>query len=123
YYMWPRNSLRSRLNAFLGSKALRGKVDAVPAAQYPDFFRDHISGPLYRLQDLVVNVPSLLATLAARYREYVYRIDWSKTRLEHDAAGKVQGIALENGETLRARLYICTAGEGNGALLGLLQPP
>src|SRR5690606_31696064 len=28
YYLWPRNSLRSRVAAFLGSKALRGRVDA-----------------------------------------------------------------------------------------------
>ena len=37
YYMWPRNSVRSRLNAFFGSKAVRGKVDAVPEVQSPEF--------------------------------------------------------------------------------------
>ncbi len=122
YYMWPRSSLRSRLNAFFGSKAVRGKVDAVPEAEYPDFFKGHIRGPLYRLQDLVLDVPSLLGTLAGRYREHIYRIDWSRTRIEHDAAGKVQGLALENGMTVKARLYISAGGEGNEDLLGLLKP-
>lgn len=122
YYMWPRNSVRSRLNAFFGSKAVRGKVDAVPEALYPDFFKGRIRGPLYRLQDLVLDVPSLLATLAARCREHVYRIDWSKTRIEHDASGTVQCLKLENGISLKARLYVSAGGEGNADILGLLQP-
>jgi glycerol-3-phosphate dehydrogenase len=123
YYMWPsRNSMRSRINAFFGSKAVRGKVDAVPKAEYPDFFRGHIDGPLYRLQDLVLDVPSLLATLAERCRAHIYRIDWSRTRIEHDASGHVNGLLLENGNTVKARLYISTAGEGSEDLLGLLQP-
>lgn len=122
YYMWPRNSLRSRFNAFFGSKAVRGKVAAVPESLYPEFFKGHIRGPLYRLQDLVLDVPSLLATLATRCRDYIHRIDWSKTRVEHDTSGKVLGIALENGTRLKARLYVSAGGEGNADLLGLLRP-
>jgi glycine/D-amino acid oxidase-like deaminating enzyme len=122
YYMWPRSSLRSRLNAFFGSKAVRGKVDAVPEALYPDFFKGHIKGPLYRLQDLVLDVPSPLATLAARQREHIYKIDWSKTRIVHDASGQIQSLLLENGIALKARLYISAGGEGNADILGLLLP-
>ncbi|MEY4640990.1 MAG: hypothetical protein RLZZ227_984 [Pseudomonadota bacterium] len=122
YYMWPRNSMRSRFNAFFGSKAVRGKVDAVPQAQYPAFFQGHIKGPLYRLQDLVLDVPSLLTTLAERCRGHIHQIDWARTRVEHDALGQVQGLALENGMTVSARLYISSAGEGSEELLGLLKP-
>ena len=42
YYMWPRSSLRSRLNAFFGSRAVRGKVSDVPESQWPAFFQTHI---------------------------------------------------------------------------------
>lgn len=122
YYMWPRTSVRSRLNAFFGSKAVRGKVDAVPETQYPEFFKGHIRGPLYRLTDLVLDVPSLLTTLAQRQRAHIYRIDWNRTRVEHDASGQVQGLVLENGVTVKARLYISTSGEGSEDLLGQLQP-
>jgi glycine/D-amino acid oxidase-like deaminating enzyme len=122
YYMWPRNSVRSRFNAFFGSKAVRGKVDAVPEADYPEFFKGHIRGPLYRLQDLVLDVPSLLTTLAERCRDHIHRIDWSRTRLDHDASGKVQGLVLENGTTVKARLYISAGGEGTTDLLDLLKP-
>lgn len=123
YYMWPRSSLRSRLNAFFGSKAVRGKVDAVPATQYPDFFKGHIDGPLYRLLDIMLDVPSLLATLSERHRAHIHHIDWTHTQLEHDASGHVSGIMLENGIRLQARLYVCTGGEGNDELLGALRPP
>lgn len=122
YYMWPRSSVRSRLNAFFGSKALRGKVDPVPEALYPDFFKGHIKGPLYRLQDLVLDVPSLLAVLAQGQRAHIGRIDWNDARLEHDASGKASGIRLDDGSLLQARLYVCAGGEGNEAVLGLLRP-
>jgi glycerol-3-phosphate dehydrogenase len=122
YYMWPRNSVRSRLKAFFGSKAVRGKVDAVPEAQWPDFFKGHIHGPLYRLQDLVLDVPSLLTTLAARCREHIYRIDWQKTRIKHDANGSIDSILLENGLRISARLYISSSGEGSEELLRTLAP-
>lgn len=123
YYMWPRSSLRSRLNAFFGSKAVRGKVDAVAPERYPDFFKGHIDGSLYRLQDIVLDVPSLLATLAERQRACIHRIDWTNTRLEHDASGNVNAILLETGMRLQARLFIFTGGEGNDELLGTLRPP
>lgn len=124
YYMWPsRGSLRSRLNAFFGSKAVRGKVDAVPPELYPVFFKGHIDGPLYRLQDIVLDVPSLITTLADRQRAHVHRIEWTRTRLEHDASGRVVALVLENGIRLQARAFICAGGEGNDELLGTLRPP
>lgn len=123
YYMWPRNNMRSRFNAFFGSKAVRGKVDALAEANYPDFFKGHIRGPLYRLQDLVLDVPSLLTTLAEHHRAHVHRIDGTRTRIEHDASGTVTGIALEDGTTLKARLYVSAGGEGNEDTLDLLKPP
>lgn len=123
YYMWPRNSLRSRLNAFLGSKAVRGKVDAIAPADMPDFFRGHIDGPLYRLRDLVLDVPSLLATLADRCRHHIHRIDWEGARIEHNASGHITALHLAEGPSLHAQRFISTCGAGAGELLGLLKPP
>lgn len=123
YYMWPRNSLRSRLNAFLGSKSVRGKVDTAAPDAYPAFFKGHIDGPLYQLRDLVLDVPSLLATLAAPHREHIYRIDWPGAQLQHDANGSITGLQLAEGPLLRAQRFISTAGAGTAELLGLLAPP
>lgn len=113
YYMWPRESLRSRFNAFLGSKAVRGKVDSVPEAELPAFFKGRIKGPLYRLQDIVLDVPAVLQRLADNMQGHVHRIDWSSTRIEPAANGGIAALHLASGQVLQAGRFICTSGEGS----------
>lgn len=122
YYMWPRESLRSRFNAFLGSKAVRGKVDSVPEAELPAFFRGRIKGPLYRLQDIVLNVPALLQKLADNMQGHIFRIDWSATRIEAAAGGGIAALHLPAGQVLEAALFVSTSGEGSEFFLQQLQP-
>jgi len=124
YYLWPRRSLRSRLNAFLGSKAVRGKVDAVAAAEQPAFFHGHDAGPLYRLHDLVFDVPSLLHTLAAPHANCIGQLDPLQCRFETDAAqGGLRALLLPDGTRLGAERFIFSAGAGNEALLAALALP
>lgn len=120
YYMWPRHNLRSRLNAFLGSKALAGRVEALAKADYPDFFKNRIPGPLYRLQDIVLDVPSLLATLAANQAGNLFRIDWDRARFTRDADGAIGGLHIDGGPTIQARQYVFCCGAGAGALMASL---
>jgi len=117
YYMWPGNSLRSRLNAFLGSKALEARVNKVDAADYPVFFRDNIPGPLYRLQDIVFDVPSLLQTLADRQKDSIFKIDWDKATLAKDESDQISGLVFENGTRIEARQYIFCCGAGTQDLM------
>jgi len=122
YYLWPRASLRSRFNAFLGSKAVRGKVDSVPDAELPAFFQGRIKGPLYRLQDIVLNVPALLQKLADNMQGHVHCIDWTTARIEAAATGSIAALHLGNGQVLDAGLFISTSGEGSEFFLQQLQP-
>jgi hypothetical protein len=123
YYMLPRQSVRSRLNAFFGSKAVRGKITTVDPEHLPAFFQGHLKGPLYRLHDIVLDVPSLLTTLANKAGQYIYRIDWETTHINHSADGMIQSITLGNGLELAAQRFVTTCGEGNATILQLLQPP
>lgn len=123
YYMWPRNSVRSRLTAFLGSKMVSTKATAVEAADTPEFFRGHLNGPLYRLHDIVLDVPSLLDTLGQRCHDFIYHTGSHTLRFEQDASGMILGLHVGNGLELRAQRFICTAGEGNETLLQSLKPP
>ncbi len=120
YYMWPRSSVRSRLTAFLGSKLVSSKTTEVSAEAVPEFFKGHLKGPLYRLHDIVLDVPSLLHTLGERCRAHIYR---SACRIDHDANGNIRTLTLDNGCQLQAKLYLCTAGAGNEDWLSALQPP
>jgi glycerol-3-phosphate dehydrogenase len=122
YYLWPRNSLRSRFNAFLGSKAVRGKVDSVPEAELPPFFKGHISSPLYRLRDIVLDVPAVLQRLAANMAGHVFRLDWQQCRLESTADGGIAALHLPQGQILHAALFVCCSGAGNSFFLERLQP-
>ncbi len=121
YYMWPRNSLRSRFNAFLGSKALRGKVNTVPEKNYPAFFQSHIKGPLYELKDIVLDVPSLINCLSKTYQTDIrifHPSDWLS--VEKSPEGGFKSLTFEQkGKTwcIKARQLIVTGGEGSKDLL------
>lgn len=119
YYMWSGGSARSRLKTFLGSKALRGRIDAVPAEQYPPFFRAQgsgqslIKGTLYELSDFVVDTPSLLNTLAAPFAHRVF----SCADIKWQAENQLLLTANNKSVSLQAERIILCAGEGNEALL------
>lgn len=119
YYLWPRNSVRSRMTAFLGSKMVSSKVTAVAGADVPAFFQGHLNGPLYRLHDIVFDVPALLNTLGERHHHFIYRSDY---RVEHTADGSISKLHLPGDVQLTAKLFVCTAGEGNADLLATMKP-
>lgn len=119
YYMWSGGSARSRLKTFLGSKALQGRIDALPTDQYPAFFRAHgtgkplIKGTLYQLSDFVVDTPSLLQTLAAPFADRLFQCN------EIVIQGQDQLHLTHQNQhiTVQAERIILCAGEGNEALL------
>lgn len=120
YFMWPRDSLRSKMTAFLGSKALRGRVTRLSPALYPDFFRSRISGPLYELNDLVLDVPSLLETLSQPWRDRIHRYSPQDSTLLRDDSGHISGLRIQqegNSIELRAQRFILSAGAGNETVL------
>jgi glycerol-3-phosphate dehydrogenase len=125
YYMWPRNSLRSRLNAFLGSKALRGKVSTVKTADYPTFFKERISGPLYELSDIVLDVPSLLHCLSKRYRSDIKLVSSQNLGVEHAEDGSIRELHYRHQDQdyiIRAKRYLICSGEGSAGLLHQMLP-
>jgi glycerol-3-phosphate dehydrogenase len=117
-YLWSSAALPSRLTAFFASRLLRGRVMRVGRKDYPAPLRHpRFRGQVYRLADPVLDVPSLLATLASRHREAIFRIDWRSARLER-AAGRA---ALALGQcTVRPERLLLSAGSGNEALLQAL---
>ena len=119
YYLWPRSGVRSRITAFLGSKMVSSKASVVSDHDTPEFFRGHLQNPLYRLHDIVLDVPSLLHTLGEAQRHSIYR---SNPTALVDATGTVTALQLEDGRQLKAKLYICTAGNGNAGWISALRP-
>jgi len=117
YYMWSDGSARSRLKTFLGSKALRGRVDAIPAADYPTFFQSQngagqLRGTLYRLSDFVVDTPSLIKSLAAPWQDRIYHCDQIRI-LDNGLCLQYKTSKL----LLNTELTLLCAGAGNAELL------
>lgn len=121
YYMWPNNSLRSRFNAFLGSKVVRGKVEPVAKNELPVFFQNKISGPLYRLNDIVLDVPSLLTTLSQNQSSYIRKINWQQAKFIRDDNGAISSLVIDIDKQgiieIQAQRYLFTCGAGTQTLL------
>lgn len=120
FYLWSTETLASRLTTFLGSKMTRGRVDAVPASErHPAFQNPAFRGKVYRLVDMVLDVPSVVKTLAANCPDRIYKIDALDFVRAND--GTVSAILFQQanggGVEIRPHRVVLTAGAGNEALL------
>jgi glycine/D-amino acid oxidase-like deaminating enzyme len=121
-HLWTSRQLSSRIAGFFSGKALQGMLEPVPGDSRPAPF-DHpaFRGDLYRLHETVLDVPSLVATLARQGRASLTPLDpdWRIHRTEG-------GVQIDTAQgSWRARRAILAAGEGNPQLLsqlGLAEP-
>lgn len=128
FFMWSGEDLASKVASFFASKITRGRVDSVSYDRRPPLLRHKdFSGSLYRLEDLVIDTPSLIADLANNVDGSCYQIDWAQAQLVCDAGNRVYlQIASPEGDIhIHAQRVVLTAGQGNASLLaslGLDQP-
>lgn len=121
YYMWSGGSLRSRLKTFLGSRALRGRIDPVAPDDQPAFLRDSgRPGRLYRLEDFVIDTPDVMRRLSSLQSKAIFRGEDCRlhaiddNRIQIELSGKTGAVQVNT-----TTLLLC-AGEGNAALLAQL---
>ncbi|MGE8326069.1 NAD(P)/FAD-dependent oxidoreductase [Pseudomonas urmiensis] len=122
HYLWSPGSLLGNVTSFFASKAMRGRVDQVKGEQLPPALQDRaFKGKVYRLAELVIDVPSLLANLAELAGDSLL----AGERIEplHDA-DELVGLRVD-GRDIRAQRIVLSAGAGTEELLhalGLSQP-
>ncbi len=120
FYMWSTTSVASRITTFFASKATRGRVEKVSAQDRPPLFQQpEFHGQLYRLVDIVLDVPSVLKTLAKQVAGKTFLLPPEQARWHKDAEGKAQ-LVIQTPEgtcTVKAKQFIFTAGKGNADLL------
>jgi glycerol-3-phosphate dehydrogenase len=115
FFLWSNASLQSRLSSFFASKMLRGRVEKVAAKDYPAPFRHpDFRGQVYRLVDLVLDMPSLVRTLSERCAGAIFRIDWQQAQLQAEGRRAILQVA---DCTVRPQRLLLTAGTGNEALI------
>ena len=120
FYMWSTASVTSKLTTFFASKATRGRVEKVKAEQRPAVFQNkQFSGQLYRLVDMVLDVPSVLKKLASNVQGRTFLLPPEATTWQTDGQGRCQ-LLISHGKTstlVRAKQFIFAAGKGNAGLL------
>ncbi|GAB3105320.1 FAD-dependent oxidoreductase [Aestuariicella hydrocarbonica] len=120
FYMWSTASVTSKITTFFASKATRGRVDKVAPADRPALFRQKgFRGQLYKLVDIVLDVPSVLQKLASNAAGRTYLLPTESARWEKDEEGQCLLHISTDSETIRvhAKQFIFTAGKGNADLL------
>ena len=122
HYLWSPGTLAGNLTSFFASKAVRSRVGQVkgdelpPALQHPKF-----KGKVYRLSELVLDVPSLIARLAELAGYSLLAGQQVEPLLDGD---ELVGLRVD-GREIRAQRIVFSAGGGTAELLtslGLQQP-
>lgn len=119
-FMWSTESLTSRMAGFFASRLMKSRTASVEGAARPQVLRDsHFKGHVYRLDEPVLDVASLIHALAEPHREAIYQLpDDDHYRIEQrDGAW---GVTLNDaGEPIdfTAKKIVFTAGKGNATLL------
>lgn len=122
FYMWSSNSALSKMTTFLASKATRGRITKISKNERPEIFQhSEFKGSLYKLIDMVLDVPSVVKTLANNCQDRIFKIDWNKAQWHHDSSNENK-VALdflydEKDYRLNTAQFVLTAGQGNEAIL------
>jgi hypothetical protein len=117
-YLWATRAPTSRLAAFFASKLMRGRMEKVAGAGCNDspmaLRHPAFQGTVYRLDEPILDVASVLSIFAERYRDAIVR---SQGPVTLKADGTIT-LHYPNRPSLvvRPTCTVFTAGAGNAAL-------
>lgn len=117
HYLWSPGSLAGNITSFFASKAVRGRVDQVKGDQLPAALQHPaFKGKVYRLAELVLDVPSLVSRLAEMAGDGLLAAQRIAPLHEQQA---LVGLTVD-GREIRAQRIVLSAGSGNAELLAAL---
>jgi hypothetical protein len=121
-YIWSNNTMSGNLCTLLASRILQGKVKLIPRSMWPEIMLDSaIQSNLYKLEEIVLSVPSLIKCLVQRYLSNCVKIDSENAcSVEMDVGRNIKyfsTIAQNAFFKIKAQRYIFTAGDGNELFL------
>ena len=114
HYLWSPGTLAGNLTSFFARKAVRGRVDQVKGDQLPPALQDpRFKGKVYRLAELVVDVPSLIERLAELAGDGLLAGQTIEPLFENN---ELIGLRVD-GRDIHAQRIVLSAGAGNAELL------
>ncbi len=122
HYLWSPGTLAGNLTSFFASKAVRSRVGQVKGDELPPALQHaKFKGKVYRLSELVLDVPSLIARLAELAGNSLLAGQQVEPLLD---GNELVGLRVDSRE-IRAQRIVFSAGGGTAELLaslGLQQP-
>lgn len=117
HYLWSPGTLAGNLTSFFASKAVRSRVGQVKGSELPPALQDaRFKGKVYRLSELVLDVPSLIQRLAELAGSGLLAADMVEPLRENN---DLTGLIVD-GRVIRAQRIVLSAGAGNAELLRAL---
>lgn len=119
HYLWSAQTLVGKLATFFASKALAGKVNKSGLSSTPDVFQHpQFKGTVYALDELVLDVPTVINALSEPHHARLIKIEKDQLQLLMSGSENIERIELKNFNiTIKPRITILAAGEGNEQLL------
>ncbi|HQY22155.1 MAG TPA: FAD-dependent oxidoreductase [Gammaproteobacteria bacterium] len=130
--LWSTGSLGSEVASFFASKALNSRIQKLPKTAYPSILKNSLfKGHAYRLEEVVLDMPSLIETLTKPHSDYIFKINPNAGYAFTADPNNPQNVVslkifsdLQQTVNIKAKRYLFTAGEGNRTLgLGLPNAP
>lgn len=114
--LWSTGHLSSDMMSFMASKTLRSRVQKLDKSNYPTLLQDpKFKGQVYRLEEIVLDVPSLLQTLASPYQDRIFKGAAELVFSEH-SPNRISHLRVQTEQQtveLSSQRYLFTAGAGN----------
>ncbi len=118
HYLWSQSSLGAKITSFFAKKTMSGRVDNVAKSDYPAIFDNpNFKGNLYKLNEIVLDIPTVLKTLAAPYQSRILQIDTSQCEWQQDQQQINALYDAKQDLRISAQRFIFAAGQGNEAIL------
>ncbi|MCD8500266.1 MAG: FAD-dependent oxidoreductase [Gammaproteobacteria bacterium] len=115
-YLWSPGSMAVNLATFLASKNLKSHVSALARSDYPAVFSvPGFKGVVYRLEEPVLAVRSLIETLAKPFLDYIFHADIDAV-VRESSSTLVRLRSQQTLQELDVDQIVLLAGNGNEAL-------
>ena len=125
-YLWSHGTLTGMLAGFFAGLALKSQLTALEPHAFPDIFKNpQFKGQVYELDEIVLDVQTLLKELTKRHQEFIFKIEPNKQSVQMNAKGLIETFHIQSNTAtvdIQAQKYIFTAGVANAELINHAVP-
>jgi len=114
--MWLPPQLGGGLLAGFSQKAMRGSMREVAEDSWPSSVAGASGGHLFDLDEIVIDVPAVLAALHAAHKDRIRQMP-DDSGFELRSSGEQGAVVAVDGHEVETAFFVFTAGAGNDELL------